>query len=368
LSGSSRIAQQPGDTSRREEAAGAPPSRVSLLIVSAVNDALRQLGAGHLIPERIAALPRELANDPLATMSRSEYQQCLLRVRETMGEPALGLALGARLNEMSFRFFGALLATRLSLRDALTVFLGAQQTVLAGSCWRFVAHGDEALLGQPVDPELGAGAQLDAEIAVTALYRNLVHWLGEQQGKSVRAYFSYAPPAHSDRYRAMFGPQLQFHCALTGIAFPLALLDQTRPGADQELANAMSQLTDRWMPSTDTLTWTARARRTFANMESFASFRLQSLASQWGMSLRSLRRRLEAENTTLTAVLEAELYARATDLLTGRSHSLAQIAELLGYHEVNSFQRAFKRWSGVTPAEFRRRPGDRDLTDRVASD
>jgi AraC-like DNA-binding protein len=326
-----------------------------MVIVSAVSDALRQLGANDLIPESISLRTRELANDPLATMPRAEFQQLLLDVRDSMCEPALGLALGERLTEMSFRFFGALLATRMSLRDALTTFLSTKQTLLVGSNWGFVLQGDEAFVGVTLGSSVSDGAALGAELAVTALYRNLVHWLGEPQGRSVRACFSYAPPAHSTRYLDIFGPALRFHCTMCGIAFPHALLDQTRPGADQQLADAMSQLSSRWIPATDSPTWTSRAKRTFANIESYRDFSLESLASQWGISLRSLRRRLAEENTTLTTVLEAELYARASLLLTKRSHSLSEIAELLGYREVNSFQRAFRRWSGVTPAEFRRR-------------
>jgi len=355
LSATSRPAQQPRDTSSCVENPTTTPPVASLVLVGAVLDALRQLGAGELIPQRISARVSELARDPLAHMSRNEYQQLLVDVREAMGEPALGLLLGERLNEMSFRFFGALLATRMTLRDAMTAFLGARRTVLVGTSWRFVQQGHEALIGHPPSATPSPGAQLDAEIAVTALYRNLVHWLGEHQGKSVRAFFSYAAPGHSERYHAVFGYQHQFDCALTGIAFPLEFLDQARPGADEELANAVSQMAARWMPAADAPTWTSRVKRAVASVDSFANFRFDSLASEWGMSLRSLRRRLEGENVTLTAVLEAELYSRASDLLSRRSHSLAQIAELLGYHEVNSFQRAFKRWSGVTPSEFRRR-------------
>ena len=357
MSGTSTPAQQPHHTAsvaHRAGQAGSAPV-ISLVIVSAVIDALRHLGAEERIPPRILALCKQLGQDPLAQMSRSEYHQFLLDVREAMGEPALGLMLGERLNEMSFRFFGALLATRMTLRDAMTAFLGAQKTVLVGSTWRFVQQGHEALIAQPLDPAHGAGAQLDVEVAVTALYRNTVHWLGEQQGKSVRAFFSYPAPSHSERYRAVFGTQLQFDCTMTGIAFPLDVLDQARPGADAELANAMSHMAARWMPTADAPTWTMRVKRAFANVDSFLNFRLESLASEWGMSLRSLRRRLESENATLTAVLEAELFTRASALLSRRAPSLAQIAEQLGYHEVNSFQRAFKRWSGVTPSEFRRR-------------
>lgn len=129
---------------------------------------------------------------------------------------------------------------------------------------------DEALIGVPRGRELGDGVVLGAEIAVTALYRNLVHWLGEAQGKSVRAFFGYPAPPHSERYRAMFGTRVQFDCATTGIAFPLALLDQTRPGADQQLANAMSQMAERWMPAADAATWTSRVKRALANVDGLA--------------------------------------------------------------------------------------------------
>jgi AraC-like DNA-binding protein len=42
------------------------------------------------------------------------------------------------------------------------------------------------------------------------------------------------------------------------------------------------------------------------------------------------------------------------DYLEAREHTLTQVAFLLGYSEVSAFNRAFKRWTGVTPMHYRR--------------
>lgn len=67
-----------------------------------------------------------------------------------------------------------------------------------------------------------------------------------------------------------------------------------------------------------------------------------------------MRRRLEPERATLRGLLDEARLARASALLARRTHSVDQIAETLGYFEVNSFHRAFKRGAGVSPREFRR--------------
>lgn len=46
-------------------------------------------------------------------------------------------------------------------------------------------------------------------------------------------------------------------------------------------------------------------------------------------------------------------YARALDLLSNSDMTVAQVAELVGYSDARAFRRAFKRWAGVLPNEFR---------------
>lgn len=78
------------------------------------------------------------------------------------------------------------------------------------------------------------------------------------------------------------------------------------------------------------------------------------IAQDLGMSPRTLTRRFEDENTTFTKVLTAFRAHSAKDYLLNSDLPVLQIAFLLGYADGSTFSTAFKRWTGRTPAEFRK--------------
>ena len=73
------------------------------------------------------------------------------------------------------------------------------------------------------------------------------------------------------------------------------------------------------------------------------------------ISVRSLARRLNKEGTSFRKLRDETLAELAARYLNNEQLSVEVIAELLGYHDSTSFRRAFKRWYGVTPKEFRER-------------
>jgi AraC-like DNA-binding protein len=73
------------------------------------------------------------------------------------------------------------------------------------------------------------------------------------------------------------------------------------------------------------------------------------------MSVRTLNRGLAAEGTTYREVLEQIRRELASRHLANAQSSIGEVAFLLGFSELSAFHRAFKRWTGQTPAEFRRR-------------
>jgi AraC-like DNA-binding protein len=81
----------------------------------------------------------------------------------------------------------------------------------------------------------------------------------------------------------------------------------------------------------------------------FSSF---AIAGQLGLSLRTLQRRLAAEGTSLSAIVEEVRRARAERLLRA-GMPVAEVAVMLGYSGTTAFVRAFRRWLGTTPAVWR---------------
>jgi AraC-like DNA-binding protein len=79
------------------------------------------------------------------------------------------------------------------------------------------------------------------------------------------------------------------------------------------------------------------------------------IARNFGMSERTLKRKLAAQRTSYSELLERERHSRAIDLLRGVV-SVEEVAERLGYSDPANFTRAFRRWTGRSPRALRQTP------------
>jgi AraC-like DNA-binding protein len=82
--------------------------------------------------------------------------------------------------------------------------------------------------------------------------------------------------------------------------------------------------------------------------------RVDWVARKMDLSGRSLQRHLRTHNTTFEAVMDRVLTRHATTLLEQGEMPITQVAMQLGYADPSHFVRAFRRWAGQTPGEFRR--------------
>ena len=102
--------------------------------------------------------------------------------------------------------------------------------------------------------------------------------------------------------------------------------------------------------------WTARLRRRLRASIGRAEWPvLEDVAREFHVAPTTLRRRLEAEGTSYQGVKDELRLDAAVHHLCGTRLSIAEIASALGFQETSAFHRAFKRWSGVQPGEYRRR-------------
>ncbi len=98
-----------------------------------------------------------------------------------------------------------------------------------------------------------------------------------------------------------------------------------------------------------------RIREAIARNARRGEYGAEALAKRLGMSLRSVERAVGAEGTTVRKLLDQTRESHARRLLEEPGPTIDEITSLLGYSAASAFRRAFKRWSGITPAEYRRR-------------
>lgn len=84
---------------------------------------------------------------------------------------------------------------------------------------------------------------------------------------------------------------------------------------------------------------------------------MTSVAAALAMSPPTLRRRLEEDGTTFSALVDETRRDLAEQYLRNPKKAVDEVASLLGFGHVPTFHRAFRRWTGVTPSQHRKRGG-----------
>jgi AraC-like DNA-binding protein len=81
---------------------------------------------------------------------------------------------------------------------------------------------------------------------------------------------------------------------------------------------------------------------------------VEEVALKLGTSMRTLQRKLKAEGVSFSDIADDTQHRQACALLRDDKLSIEQVAEQVGYSDVSNFTRAFRRWTGTTPASFRK--------------
>ena len=168
--------------------------------------------------------------------------------------------------------------------------------------------------------------------------------------------FRHDPPADISPYQGIFGTLVRFGQSHDAITFDRTLLSLPLRTADHQLLRILEEharavLAELPVASDDLI---ARLREFVANALPNDGAGISAAAHALGMSPRTLQRRLQ-ERDIIYARLVDEVRRRFSEkYLADTSLSLGEIAYLLGYSETSAFNRAYRRWTGRTPAADRR--------------
>lgn len=195
------------------------------------------------------------------------------------------------------------------------------------------------------------------EFCLVSLLRNLhgvACWLADSRIALRAIRFPYAAPAHAALYRHMFPVEATFDAADAELRLDTAYLALPVVRDDAALRRILLQpirLMARQYRQ-DRLLSQRIAR--FIASDTGPPPTAETVAAHFGISVRSLQRHLADEGTTLLALAAGSRRRRAEALLVRSDLPLKRIAGMMGYSDESTFGRAFLRWTGTTPAAFRR--------------
>jgi AraC-like DNA-binding protein len=174
----------------------------------------------------------------------------------------------------------------------------------------------------------------------------------------VRVNLTHSRPACDNEFNNVFCAPVEFNAADNRLCFDKASLEARLPSGNPELARINDQSVIDYLARFDRDNTSIQVRTRIIEQLPAGSPQQASIARELNISLRSMQRKLKVEGTSFKQLLDSTRRELAMHYVRETHRPLGEISYLLGFSEPSNFTRAFKRWTGVTPQEFRDKAGN----------
>jgi AraC-like DNA-binding protein len=264
-----------------------------------------------------------------------------------------GLVLGSRYDHQALGAPGALMRNAPNLGAALSVFCALQSANSRGAVVYLHRAGDQVVFGY--------GAYEPAAVGLAQIYGfslaigvNMIRALTGGAVEPVEVLVGARQPTDANPYKPILKAPVRFNQPETGIVLHHSALLAPIPGASApEFARLRERIAMLAPSSAPDRVWTDQVKHAVRPLLLRGLATTADMAGLLDVNLRTLSRRLAAENTTFQQILEEVRYAIARELLEITELHIGEIASALAYAEHSNFSEAFRRWSGMTPSEWR---------------
>ncbi|WP_245000456.1 AraC family transcriptional regulator [Marinobacter daepoensis] len=326
---------------------------VSMGWVNTVIDGARRLGIAEALLLDSAGLPAEALNWerwPIDFITRLWHaaEQCTR-------DPGFGLKVGGGVRPASIDAVSFAMQSAATLREALVLVQKYQRLISDGGRFQLLpASRGTWIVYHPRQGRLAFSPhQIEAVLSAVV---SLSDWIGGSAVRPSRVQFSHGRLGGIAGYREVFGCPVDFEQAFSGLLVANELLDKPLPQANPALARVHERYNAGRLAVLERGAVSAADLRQWLMVRIGPSLpRRVDAARVLGISERTLARRLADEGYTFNRLLDEVRRDLALTAVKTSHQSLADIALSLGFAEASPFYRAFQRWTGLPPAQWRRR-------------
>jgi AraC-like DNA-binding protein len=331
----------------------AEPGTIAICFVAAALQSVldRDLDADELLAK--VGLSSGLLQVPQARVSAKHYGALWRAVAAALDDEFFGQD-SRRMKVGSFAMLCHAVLGCKTLRQALDRSLRFFALILDDISGSAERNAKEARIVLHETP--GAPPRIFAHELMLMLLYGLSCWLVGRRIPILRTEFSYGEPAHSAEYRLMYCADLRFNRPNTSLSFDAVYLDlpvvQNERTAKEFLRTAPENILLKYKNGSSL---SARVRRRLRQFLPGAVPDFEELAQQMSMTPATMRRRLHEEGESYQSIKDKLRRDLAISYLSHSRRSVMDIALELGFSERSAFHRAFRKWTGASPGEFRRK-------------
>ncbi len=302
---------------------------------------------------RRAGVPREALEDLQTRLPKGHFEALWNAAMDVTGDPVIALRVGTRVTPGTLGIIGYLAAASDSPRTAFELVKDLTPLLWEDFECELESDDHEAVIrfGSDHDPH---ASRFTTEYAI-GLTVAMSRVIGRPRSEPTEARFRCPPPERAADYERILGLPVRFDAGEDGVAFPLSMMDGVNPAADAALRQVLERHAADQLARLPTHTGLPeRVRACIVSMLPLGNPTAERVAGQLGMSNRTLRRRLHDEGAPFKQILDDVRTELARHYLAKEKRTIDEVAYLVGFSDPSAFTKAFRRWTGQTPASFAR--------------
>jgi AraC-like DNA-binding protein len=290
--------------------------------------------------------------NPSAFFKQDDFTLLWQEASRLTGNPAIGLTMGKQPTVSSFDAYSFSLMSCENIRDGLQRTIQYQKIIGSAVELKFDcnAQGGEIIYLSEGNDLPVAYQGFDAGLALQVFSSRFVT---NQPINPIIANFKHPKPENIQPYEEMFQCELRFSQPHYSLEISNEYLDTPMIFANKTMRDHHEEIVMQAIKDLSNTTLVDQVRDLISKKLSKGEPEIKEFAEFFNVSLRTFQRRLKEENCTFLSLLEGTRKSLAHDYACNKNVSLQEIGFLLGFTDHSNFYRAFKRWYGTTPGEYR---------------
>lgn len=299
-----------------------------------------------------ADIDRETAEHPDGEVSFGQMQTFWQNAYQMSGDPFIAMRAAELVEVGDYKCLDYLTVHASTVGKSLENFCRYMLLINTWIGWDIIKESDKVTLRMLASA--GSIPPPSYEF-VFAIYTKRVRMLTDEDWFPSAVHFPFPAPPDPQQHADFFKTKVQYDSPSGEFVVSLDCWNRELPGSDQQLMKVLDEharmlLAQRPLPDD----FVGKVRQEIVRDLHGGEATRDSIAKRLNVSPRTMQRRLDEHGVTFADLLDEVRAELAKNKLVGSDLSLAEIGFLLGFSEQSSFTRAFKRWTGKTPLEYRR--------------
>ena len=297
-----------------------------------------------------AGIDREMLMQPGTRISDRKAHDLWEMATELIDDPCFGLRAAEYCHPSYYNALGYAWLASVTMREALTRLDRYVHMISEGTD----THLEEDTNGL----SLVLSNTMEVPAYIDFSMTNLTKMCRRNLGSTFRpasVSFIHPEPSCADEYASYFKAPVRFSAEADSFTISPTDADTRLTSGDQNLAELNEQYILTYLAGLDRQDFLKRVKAAFIDLLPSGHISVERVAGRLHTSVRSLQRRLRIEGTTFSELVDEVRRELAEEYIRDTSINLMEIAFILGFSVYSSFSRAYKRWTGLSPSEGRRK-------------